>query len=67
MLKFIKHHMDTISDIEIYPVISLLIFFLFFTMVIVKVIRQKKEFINEISALPLHDDEYTTTTNNTQS
>lgn len=30
MLKFIKHNMETISGIEIYPIISLLIFFLFF-------------------------------------
>ena len=30
MLKFIKHHMDTISGIGIYPVLSFVIFFTFF-------------------------------------
>ena len=30
MLKFIKHHLDTISGIGIYPVISFLLFFGFF-------------------------------------
>ena len=27
MLKYIKHHLDTISGVEIYPIISLLLFF----------------------------------------
>lgn len=57
MLKFIKHHVDTISDIEIYPIISLLIFFIFFSAVTIKVIRQKKEYINSMSNLPLEADE----------
>lgn len=56
MLKFVKHHLDTITGVEIYPIISLLIFFTFFTLVIIRVIRQKKEYIQEISALPLNDD-----------
>ncbi|GLB48903.1 hypothetical protein Y10_12710 [Neptunitalea sp. Y10] len=63
MLKFIKHHLDTIADIEIYPIISLLIFFLFFTMIIVRAFTKKKDYIKEISALPL-EDELTTTNNN---
>ncbi len=30
MLKFIKHHMDTIAGIGIYPVVSFVIFFSIF-------------------------------------
>ncbi len=56
MLKFIKHHLDTISDVDIYPIISLLIFFTFFTMITVRAFTRKKEYIKEISALPLEDD-----------
>ncbi|GLB53262.1 hypothetical protein NBRC110019_23020 [Neptunitalea chrysea] len=63
MLRYVKHHLDTIADVDIYPIISLLIFFIFFTMIIVKAYTKKKEEINEISALPL-DDELTTTNNN---
>lgn len=56
MLKFIKHNMETISGIEIYPIIALLIFFLFFTGLIVWVFTYKKSVINEISRLPLQND-----------
>ncbi|MCH8554538.1 MAG: CcoQ/FixQ family Cbb3-type cytochrome c oxidase assembly chaperone [Schleiferiaceae bacterium] len=55
MLKFIKHHMATIADIEIYPLISLAIFFLFFVGLIVYVILSDKKTIAYISNLPLED------------
>jgi len=48
--------METISGIEIYPIIALLIFFLFFTGLIVWVFTYKKSVINEISRLPLQND-----------
>ncbi|UUV21414.1 CcoQ/FixQ family Cbb3-type cytochrome c oxidase assembly chaperone [Flavobacterium sp. CBA20B-1] len=55
MLKFIKHNMDTISGIEIYPIIALLIFFLFFVGLIVWVFTYKKHTLNELSNLPLQN------------
>ncbi|MDD2986869.1 CcoQ/FixQ family Cbb3-type cytochrome c oxidase assembly chaperone [Flavobacterium sp.] len=56
MLKFIKHHMDTISGIEIYPIISLSIFFGFFTMLLIWVFSYSKDTINELSEMPLKED-----------
>jgi cell division septal protein FtsQ len=56
MLKYIKQHMETIDGIAIYPIISLLIFFLFFVLLFVYVIKMKKTDISEISAYPLSDD-----------
>jgi len=56
MLKFIKHNMETISGIEIFPIIALLIFFLFFSGLIIWVFTYKKSAINEISRLPLEND-----------
>lgn len=53
MLKFIKHHMTGIEGIEIYPIISLSIFVLFFAALIVYVIRADKNEIKEISDYPL--------------
>ena len=53
MLKFIKHHMETIGGIEIYPVISFLIFFTFFVLVLIYVIKADKKTINEIANIPL--------------
>lgn len=57
MLKFIKHHMETIAGIEIYPIISFLIFFTFFLLVLVYVIRADKKVIEEISNLPLDQND----------
>jgi cytochrome c oxidase cbb3-type subunit IV len=57
MLKYIKQHMETIDGIAIYPIISLLIFFIFFALLFVYVFRMRKSKIEEISAYPLSDDQ----------
>jgi len=53
MLKFVKGHMESITGIEIYPLISLLIFFIFFVTLFYWVFTAKKEYINKVSNLPL--------------
>ena len=57
MLKFIKGHASTIDGIEIYPIISFLIFFIFFIAVAYFVIGAKKKYIDELSNLPFDDGE----------
>ncbi len=53
MLKFIKNHMESIAGIEIFPLISLLIFFTFFVILFWWVITAKKDYIKTVSNLPL--------------
>lgn len=53
MLKFVKNHMESITGIEIYPLISLLIFFTFFVILFWWVITAKKEYITKVSNIPL--------------
>ena len=53
MLKFIKGHMESITGIEIYPLISLIIFFTFFVALFLWVFTAKKEYINKVSNIPL--------------
>lgn len=53
MLKFVKNHMDSISGIEIYPIISLLIFFTFFVVLFWWVFTAKKDYIKKVSNIPL--------------
>ncbi|MCB0399733.1 MAG: CcoQ/FixQ family Cbb3-type cytochrome c oxidase assembly chaperone [Winogradskyella sp.] len=53
MLKFVKHHMESITGIEIYPLISLLIFFIFFVALFFWVFTAKKEYITTVSNIPL--------------
>ncbi|UPZ13905.1 cbb3-type cytochrome oxidase subunit 3 [Flavobacterium humidisoli] len=55
MFEQIKHNMETISGIEIYPIISLLIFFLFFVGLGVWVFSYRKEKIQEMSNIPLDE------------
>ena len=57
MLKFIKHNMETIGGIEIFPIISLIIFFTFFMGLFVWVVTYKKETLDELSNMPFMDDE----------
>lgn len=55
MFKFVKGYMESITGIEIYPIISLLIFFTFFVGLFWWVFTAKKEYINEVSKLPLEN------------
>jgi cbb3-type cytochrome oxidase subunit 3 len=57
MLKFIKNHMETIGGIEIFPIISFIIFFTFFVLITFFVIRADKKLIKEIENLPLDSND----------
>ena len=56
MLKFVKNHMESIEGIATYPMISLLIFFVFFSLLFCWVFTASKEYIKEVSELPLEND-----------
>ncbi len=56
MFEQIKHNMETISGVAIYPIVSLLIFFLFFLGLGLWVFSYKKEKIAELSRIPLNED-----------
>ena len=55
MLKFVKGNLENIDGVEIYPSISLLIFFAFFVLLFVWVITSKKAYIEEVSNIPFED------------
>jgi cbb3-type cytochrome oxidase subunit 3 len=56
MLKFIKNHMESIEGIATYPMISLLIFFVFFALLFWWVFTARKEYIEEVSQIPLDEN-----------
>jgi len=56
MLKFVKGNLENIDGVEIYPIISLLIFFVFFAALFWWVFTAKKSHIAEVSNIPLNDD-----------
>ena len=53
MLKFIKHHLESMSGVEIYPIISLILFFVVFVTMVLIVLKMPKINIEEMSNLPL--------------
>ena len=56
MLKFVKGNLENIDNVQIYPLISLLIFFIFFVGLFYWVITAKKEHITEVSNIPLENN-----------
>ena len=57
MFKFIKQYAETMKDADIYPLISLFIFFLFFVVLLVLVKKMGKERVMELSNIPLDNNE----------
>jgi cytochrome c oxidase cbb3-type subunit 4 len=64
MLRFIKHNLTGMLGVEIYPLISLIMFTLFFAVMLWYVIKMSKNRVAEMSAMPL-DLEESTNTNQT--
>jgi cytochrome c oxidase cbb3-type subunit IV len=57
MFEQIKHNMETINGVAIFPILSLLIFFTFFVGLGIWVFSYKKEKITEMSQIPLNDNQ----------
>ncbi len=60
MLKYIKNYADSIKGIDVYPIISLFIFVLFFIAVIYYVRKMDKRRVEEMKNMPLDLDAETT-------
>ncbi|BCY29260.1 CcoQ/FixQ family Cbb3-type cytochrome c oxidase assembly chaperone [Flavobacterium okayamense] len=56
MLKFVKHNLETISDVEVYPIISLTIFFIVFVAFGIWAMTYSKDKIKELSDLPFKEE-----------
>jgi len=56
MLKFVKGSLENIENVEIYPLISLLIFFFFFVGLFYWVFTTSKEHIKEVSNIPFENN-----------
>lgn len=57
MFKFVKQYAESIDGVNIYPMISLVIFFLFFVALLYYVKKMDKSKAKEISRIPLDNDE----------
>ncbi|MFT3981504.1 MAG: CcoQ/FixQ family Cbb3-type cytochrome c oxidase assembly chaperone [Ferruginibacter sp.] len=57
MFKFIKQYAEKINHVEVYPLISLIIFFLFFVVLTVYVMKMDKRSVKLLSNIPLDNEE----------
>ncbi len=61
MFKFIKQYAEKMDHAEVYPMISLLIFFLFFVVLLIYVKKMDRSSITTLSNIPLDEPEEQTT------
>jgi len=64
-MKFINY-LENVTGVGIYPLTSLLIFFLFFIGVAIFIIKGRKEYFDMLSDLPLSANNNSTTSNSSQ-
>lgn len=57
MFKFIKQYAEKLQDVQVYPLISLFIFLLFFIALLWYVKKMDKQIVKEISDIPLNAGE----------
>ncbi|MDN5205045.1 cytochrome C oxidase Cbb3 [Fulvivirgaceae bacterium BMA10] len=50
-----KHYFEQIHNVEIWPIISLVIFLIFFLCLILWVVQVDKKYINRMKEMPLED------------
>ena len=62
MFKFIKQYAETMNNASIYPLVSLLIFVIFFVVLLVLVKKMRKETVSELANIPFEKDELTNST-----
>lgn len=55
-MKIVINQLEQIAGVEIYPIISMLIFFTFFVLVTYMVIKTDKAEIDELSNMPLDNN-----------
>jgi hypothetical protein len=57
MFKFIRQYAEKITNAEIYPIISLIIFFVFFIVLLYIVKKMDKKTVSELSNIPLDSND----------
>lgn len=61
-----KQVLNSITDIDIFPIISLIVFVSFFILMILKVMATRKEFADKMAAMPLEEDDSISLTTETK-
>jgi hypothetical protein len=59
MIKSLKGIMGSIDGVEVYPIVSLLVFFIFFVVLAWYVITMNKKHVEKMKQVPLEKDDET--------
>lgn len=56
-MRFVKQYLSSISGVEIYPLVSLLVFVIFFVLLLLYVnsLRKRVDYVHELENIPLQD------------
>lgn len=65
-MKIVINTLERIQGVEIYPIITLLIFFTFFIVMAYFVFNLDKGYIKEMKDMPLEDDKNDSSVNNSE-
>lgn len=56
-MRLIIHYLESIEGVEIYPIIGLIIFFTFFTVILVHTLKIDKASIDKYKKIPLENED----------
>ncbi len=56
-MKLVKHYLENIAGIEIYPIVSFVLFFSLFLFILWYVIKMDKKVVEEVSNYALDDND----------
>ena len=56
-MRFVKPYLESIDGVEIYPIISILIFFTIFLIIGIRVFRMDKKLVQKMRNIPLNNNE----------
>lgn len=55
-MKIVTNALESIANIQVFPIIGLMIFLVFFIIMIYRVVKMDRNEVDEISRLPLEED-----------
>lgn len=57
-MKLVSHYLDSIKNVEIFPIISIFIFLIVFAFIIVWAVKYDKKVVKDMKDLPLDNGDH---------
>ncbi len=57
-MRIVINTLEGIADVQWFPIVGLVLMFAVFVLLIIRIIKMKKSDVDEISRLPLEDDDF---------